>query len=99
MRASEAAHLRSLSKHSSPITALASSKTTSLRPDGSSRPATTTSTRSAIVVPAVREPHEPQLARVAGDDEGTLHVIEETHALGVHRMGTEHVFPGQQREV
>ena len=57
--------------------------------------------RSAVrtfVAPSVREPHEAHLARLAGDDERALDVVEQAHALGIERVRAHDVLAGQERD-
>ena len=48
------------------------------------------------MIPPVREPHEPHLARLAGDDERALDVVEQTDALGIERVHAHEILARQE---
>ena len=51
-----------------------------------------------VMRPAMIEPDEPQLSRLAGHYEGALDVVEKTNALGVERVGARSIPARQQCE-
>ena len=72
------------------------------QPRTRSRRATAARCRTCLpgsVAPAMRQTDQAELARVAGDGQLALDVVEEPHALGVERVRPHDVLAGQQGEL